>query len=100
MGRGLQGSVQSPLRQSLHPIAQSAHAFSFGAVFAAEDGSCSLQAVTNDAGTAMRAGWRKRMDRTLKAIEGMGFATLDYLKCLVIVVSASLAYAYDITSLS
>ena len=53
-------------------------------MFAAEEGSFLLQAVTNDMGGAMLAGWRQRMDRALEAIEGVSVAILSYLKGLVV----------------
>ncbi len=68
-------------------------------MFAAKEGSFLFKTVADDTDAAMGAGRRKGVDRAFEAIEGMGLAALNYLKRLVVIVSASLAYCHDNTSL-
>jgi len=76
-------------------IAQTAHAFAFGAMLAAEEGSCLLEAVTNNANAAMCACRRQSMDRALEAVEDMGCTVLNHLKRLVVVVPTGFADRHD-----
>lgn len=53
-----------------------------------------LQAVADDAHTAMRAGGCQHMNRAFKTVEGIRLAPRSYLKGLVVVVAASVAYRH------
>ena len=53
-----------------------------------------LQAVADDAHTAMYAGGCQHMDRALKTVEGIGLGTHNDLKGLVVVVTARVAYRH------
>ena len=61
---------------------------------ATEDLSVSFYAVTDDPTVAVRANRRERMDRALKAIEGVVCAGNDYLERLVIFVSTNFACSH------
>jgi hypothetical protein len=56
---------------------------------ATENLSVRFNAVPDDSAIAMRANRRQRVDRALKAVEGMVFATNDYFECLVILIFAN-----------
>jgi hypothetical protein len=68
-------------------------------VIAAEKGTRLLQAVSQDAGTAMMAGRRECMDRAFEAVERMRFAVHHDLKRFVVVVAASFASSHAVTLL-
>ncbi len=53
-----------------------------------------LQAVADDAHTAMRAGGCQHMNRAFKTVEGIGLAPRSYLEGLVVVVTARVAYRH------
>jgi hypothetical protein len=53
-----------------------------------------LHAVADDAHTAMRAGGCQHMNRAFKTVEGMSLAPRCYLKGLVVVVTARVAYRH------
>ena len=61
---------------------------------ATEDLSVGFYAVTDDPAVAVRANRRERMDRALKAIEGVVCAGNDYLERLVIFVSTNFACSH------
>jgi hypothetical protein len=61
---------------------------------AAEDLSIGFHAVADHPAVAVRANWRKRMDRALKAIEGVVCAGNDYLERLVIFVFTNFACSH------
>ena len=64
-----------------------------GAVIAAEHPAALVQAVTDEAHAAMRAGGRELMDRAFEAVERIGLALRHNLKGLVVVVTARVAFA-------
>ena len=53
-----------------------------------------LQAMADDAHTAMRACGRQHIDGAFKTVEGMGLTPRSYLKGLVVVVTARVAYRH------
>jgi hypothetical protein len=53
-----------------------------------------FHSVTDDLASAVCTPWRHRVDRALKAIECTAFASLDYLKRLVIVVSTDITLSH------
>ena len=55
-------------------ITQFRHAFACRAVITAKHPASTLEAMSDDAYTAVRAGWRKRMDRAFEAIKDKGLA--------------------------
>ena len=59
------------------------------AMDATENFSPLLHAVPDDPAVAVRANWRKRMDRALEAVKGMVRAGHDYLKRLVVFIFAN-----------
>jgi len=61
---------------------------------AAEDFTSLLHAMSDDPAVAVRANRRERMDRALKAIEGVVCAGNDYLERLVIFVSTNFACSH------
>ena len=61
---------------------------------ATEDLSVGFYAVTDDPAVAVRANRRERMDRALKAIEGVVCAGNDYLERLVIFVFTNFACSH------
>ena len=61
---------------------------------AAEDFSSLLHAVTDDPALAMRTNRCQRVDRALKAIEGVVFAANDHLKGLVIFIFTNFACSH------
>jgi hypothetical protein len=63
-------------------------------MIAAEKGARLLQAMPEDAGAAMIAGWRKRVDGAFEAVERMRLAVHRDLKRLVVVVAASFARSH------
>ena len=67
-------------------------------MLAAEEPAAVFQPVAHDMCAAMRAGRRQGSDRTFEAVEKMGLPLHDYLKGLVIVVSARLANRHNVTS--
>ena len=60
---------------------------------ATENFSPLLHAVPDDPAVAVRANWRKRMDRALEAVKGVVLIGNDYLKRLVIFIFANFALA-------
>jgi hypothetical protein len=56
------------------PVPQARHAFLLGAMHAAEDLAVMLDAVSDDAAAAMRAGRRERLNRTFERVEDHGSA--------------------------
>ena len=61
---------------------------------ATEDLSVGFYAVTDDPTVAVRANRRERMDRALKAIEGVVCAGNDYLERLVIFIFTNFACSH------
>jgi hypothetical protein len=61
---------------------------------AAEDLSIGFHAVADDPAVAVRANRRKRVDRALKAIEGVVCAGNDYLERLVIFIFTNFACSH------
>src|SRR4029450_3271933 len=61
---------------------------------AAEDGAVLLDTVPDDAVAAMRASWRKRLNRALKRVKRHGAARHRHLKALVVVVPALVASSH------
>jgi len=78
-----------------YSVTQAAHAFDLSAMLAAEECAFLFQPVANDMNTTIVAGRSQRMDRALKAIEGMGRAVHGHLKGLIIVISAGFASGHD-----
>ena len=66
-------------------------------MLAAEEPAAVFQPVAHDMCAAMRAGRRQGSDRTFEAVEKMGLPLHDYLKGLVIVISARLANRHGVT---
>src|SRR5690606_11396948 len=68
----IQGRFQdvSNFRHGSSPVAKFGHPGLFGAVVAAVKSAILLQAVSDDAASAMRAGRRDRLDRAFKTVEG------------------------------
>ena len=64
-------------------------------MLAAEKGALFFKSVTDNPNATMCACRRKGMDRTFEAVEGVGLATLDYLKCLVVFIPAGFADCHD-----
>ena len=65
-------------------------------MIAAEKDARLLQAMPEDAGAAMIAGRRERMDGTFEAVKRMRLAVHRDLKRLVVVVAASFARSHDV----
>jgi len=65
-----------------------------GAVSAAKEIAIRFCAVPNDAATAMRALWGKRLDGAFETIEGVMPPIHHHLEGLVIVVSARFAFSH------
>jgi len=63
-------------------------------MLAAVEGTCLLEAVPDDARTTMIAGRRKCVNGTFKTVERVRLATHRYLKRLVIVVTAIIAFRH------
>ena len=61
---------------------------------ATENLSPLLHAVPDDPAVAVRANWRKRMDRALEAVKGVVLIGNDYLKRLVIFIFANFASSH------
>jgi hypothetical protein len=61
---------------------------------ATENFSPLLHAVPDDPAVAVRANWRKRMDRALEAVKGVVLIGNDYLKRLVIFIFANFASSH------
>jgi hypothetical protein len=76
-------------------VAQPCHAFDRGAMLAAEKCAFLFKPMTDDMNSAISADRSKRMDRTLKTIEGVSRAVHAHLKRLVVVISARLARGHD-----
>jgi hypothetical protein len=74
----------------LDPIAQTLHAFCFGAVVAAEKPAVILQAVADDLDAAMVTRWRKYMNGAFETVENVSLAAHDDLKGFVVLVAATL----------
>ena len=68
-------------------------------MLAAEKGARFLKSVTDNPNATMCACRRKGMDRTFEAVKGVGLATLDYLKRLVVFIPAGFADCHDTASL-
>src|SRR5262249_54408418 len=64
-------------------------------MLAAEEGAVLLEAVSDDADAAVRAGRRQRMDRAFEAVEGMAGTVHADLKCLVVVVFPGFTSGHD-----
>jgi hypothetical protein len=61
----------------------------FGAVGAAEDLPATLNTVADNPGSALRAGWRERIDRTLETVKYVRLASMgSYGEGLVVAVAA------------
>ena len=67
---------------------------------AAEECAFLFEPMTDDMDSAISTGGSERMDRALKAIEGVGRAVHAYLKRLVVVISAGFADRHDVTYLA
>ena len=67
-------------------------------MLAAEEGALPLEAVTDNADAAVRAGGRQRMDRAFEAVVGVSFAAQNHLKRLVVIVPAGFADCHDATT--
>ena len=78
-----------------YSVAQADHAFGLGAMLAAEKCAFLFEPVTDDMNTAISADRSERMDRTLKAIEGVGPAVHAHLKRFVVVISARFTLGHD-----
>ena len=78
-----------------YSVAEPGHAFGRGAMLAAEKCAFLFEPMADDMNTTISAGRSKRMDRALKAIESVGPAVHDYLKRLVVVISARFAFGHD-----
>ena len=61
---------------------------------AAKDLSIGFHAVANYPALAVRANWRKRMDRALETIKGVMLVGNDYLKRFVVVIFANFAFGH------
>jgi len=73
----------------MNAVCHLGYATLFRTVGAAEDLAAAFDTVTDDPGTAMRTGWRERVDRALEAIKHMRLAIVCCnSKGLVIRVSA------------
>jgi len=76
-------------------VSQSGHARLFGAVIAAKNPAVLLQAMADDANTAMCAGWCERVNCAFEAVESMGL-TLGYdLKGFIVVIPARVALRHE-----
>jgi hypothetical protein len=64
------------------------------AVDTAEDFFVRFDAVADDTAVTVRANRRKRVDRTLEAIEGVTLSAHDDFKRLVIIILANFAYRH------
>lgn len=64
-----------------------------------EESPILLQAVADNSDTTCRTNGCERMNRALEAIVGVSLSALDYLECLVVIVSASFTFGHCITAL-
>ena len=55
-----------------------------------------LQAMPDDADSAMIAGWCERMNGAFEAVKGMRLAAHRHLKCLVVVIAAGFTCSHDL----
>lgn len=67
-------------------------------MLAAEKGTLFLKAVTDNPNATMCACRCQGMDRTFEAIEGVGLATSDHVKRLVVFIPAGFADRHDTAS--
>src|SRR5258707_15806985 len=85
------------LRPCSHPITEAFDPFALGAVLAAVKRTRLLQAVPDDARSAMIAGRRERVDGAFEAVERMRLPVHGDLKRLVVVVTAGFAGSHGVT---
>lgn len=69
-------------------------------MFAAEEGARLLEAVTDDAGPAMRARRCQRMDRAFEAVKDVRLTIVNHLKGLVVIIPAGFADCHDSLALT
>src|SRR5437588_12770540 len=82
----------------LDSIAETFNAFAFGAMLATKKRAGLLEAMPDDADSAVIAGWRERMNGAFEAIIGMRLAVHRDLKRLVVVIAAGFTCSHDLST--
>jgi hypothetical protein len=84
----------APTSPSRRTVDDCVGAFLRGAMGATEDDVTLLDAMPDDAATAMRTGGRKFLDCALETVEGVGLRGNCHLESLVIVIPALIAFGH------